>query len=90
MLVPTATWKAVHDPQARAAGAYLCSNTDHPACQVLGIDALAGQVGIDPFPILPPTVRARLLPLRLPDDSAGGPRRPVQPRREYGLAPQQP
>ena len=42
LLVPTATWKAIHDPQAHAAGAYLCSNTDHPACQVLGIDALAG------------------------------------------------
>ncbi len=90
VLVPTATWKAVHDPQALAAGAWLCSNTDHPACQVLGIDALAGQVGIDPFPGLPPTVRAQLLPLRLPDDGAGGPRRPIQPRREYGLAPPHP
>lgn len=90
VLVPTAIWKAVYDSRTLAAGAYLCSNTDHPTCQVLGIDALAGQVGIDPFPGVPPTVRARLLPLRLSNDSAGGPRRPVQPRREYGLAPQQP
>ena len=54
------------------------------------IDALAGQVGIDPFPGVSPAVKARLLPLRLPDDGAGAPRRPGQPRREYGLAPQQP
>ena len=90
VLIPTATWKTIFDPRAQATGAWLCSNTDRPACQVLGIDALAGQVGIDPFPGLPPTVRARLLPLRLPDDGAGGPKRSVQPRREYGPAPQQP
>ena len=90
VLVPTAIWKAVYEPRALAAGAYLCTNTNRPACQVLGIDALAGQVGINPFPGLPPTVRARLLPLRLPDDGAGGPRRHVQPRREYGPALQQP
>ena len=90
VLVPTAVWKAVYDSRALAAGAYLCSNTDHPACQVLGIDALAGQVGIDPFPGLPPQVKARLLLLRLPGDGAGGSRHPVQPRREYGPASQQP
>ena len=90
VLVPTATWKAIYDPRAQAAGAYLCSNTDRPACQVLGIDALAGQVGIDPFPGVPATAKARLLPLRLPDAGAGGPGRPVQLRREYGPAAQQP
>lgn len=90
VLVPTATWKAIHDPRAQAVSAYLCTNTDRPACQVLSIDALAGQVGIDPFPGLPAPIRARLLPLRLPDNGAGGPRRPVQPRREHGVAAQQP
>ena len=84
-MVPTAVWKAIYDPRAQATGSWLCSNTDRPACQVLGIDALTGQVGIDPFPGLPATAKARLLPLRLPDDGAGGSRRPVQPRREYGL-----
>jgi len=89
VLVPTATWKAVYDPQALAAGAYLCSNTDRPACQVLRVDALAGQVGIDPFPGLPPTVKARLLPLRLPEDGAGGPKRPGRPHREHEPPAQQ-
>ena len=90
VLVPTATWKAIHDPRTQAAGAYLCTNTDRPACRVLGIDALAGQVGIDPFSGVPPTVKARMLPLRLPDDGAGRARRPVRSRREYGPADQQP
>lgn len=76
VLVPTATWKAIYDPRIQAAGAYLCSNTDHPTCQVLSINALAGQVGIDPFPGLPAAAKARLLPLRLPEDGAGGSRRP--------------
>ncbi len=33
VLVPTATWKAIYDPRAQAAGAYLCSNTDRPAAR---------------------------------------------------------
>jgi DNA/RNA endonuclease G (NUC1) len=32
VLVPTATWKAVYDPQADGAGVYVCGNTAEPTC----------------------------------------------------------
>ena len=50
VLAPTATWKAVYDPKAGGTGAYLCSNTAAPRCEILSVAALARDVGIDPFP----------------------------------------
>lgn len=52
VLVPSATWKAVYDPRARGAGAYLCDNTAAPTCSTMSVAALTAMVGIDPFPAL--------------------------------------
>jgi endonuclease G len=46
VLVPTETRKAVYDPTARAAGAYICSNTDHPQCSTGSIAQLTQLAGI--------------------------------------------
>lgn len=64
VLVPSVTWKAVYDPRAGGAGAYVCENTATPACEVVSVAALTRVVGIDPFPSLPAAVKeqAMLLP----------------------------
>ena len=63
VLVPTSTWKAVYDPRAGAAGAYVCRNTARPTCGIVSIAALAGLVGIDPFPALPDAVKQAAMAL---------------------------
>ena len=65
VLVPTSTWKAVYDPRTGGAGAYICTNTATPTCQVVSVAALAQGVGIDPFPALP--ARTRAVAAALPD-----------------------
>ena len=53
VLVPSATWKAIHDPRSGGTGAYLCSNAAAPSCQVVSVAALARDTGVDPFPAVP-------------------------------------
>ena len=64
VLVPSATFKAIYDPAAGAAGAYVCTNTDHPECRTVSVAELAQLAGIDPFPAVPEAVKAA--PPRLP------------------------
>ena len=66
VLVPTATWKAVYDPRVPGAGAYACSNTRRPICRTISVAALTSTVGIDPFPAVPTSIKARLMPLPAP------------------------
>lgn len=74
VLVPTATWKAVYDPIRNEAGAYLCQNTDSPTCQTLSVAALAGRIGIDPFPGVGEAVKAQAMVLPEPQASPYAPR----------------
>lgn len=83
MLVPSATWKAVYDPQSGGAGAYVCSNTSAPRCGTMSVATLAGTIGIDPFPALPDSVKGTAVTLPRPEASpyAPGHRRPSVNRR---------
>ena len=82
VLVPSATWKAVYDPRARAAGAYVCANTAAPTCEVAPVAALVRLAGSDPFPALPAGLKetAMTLPAPAHGGRSTGSRR--QPRRE--------
>ncbi len=63
VLVPSSTWKAVYDPRAGGAGAYLCRNVREPTCVTLSVSRLAQVTGIDPFPALPARVKATAMTL---------------------------
>ena len=69
VLVPTSTWKAVYDPGTGGAGAYVCTNTVTPTCQVVSVAVLVQGVGIDPFPALPASVKAIATALPDPEPS---------------------
>jgi endonuclease G len=69
VLVPTAIWKAVYDPVARGAAAYLCPNVSRPHCTILPIAALAQMVGLDPFPGVPDGVKKTAMGLPAPEPS---------------------
>jgi endonuclease G, mitochondrial len=60
VLVPSSTWKAVYIPATGDAGAYVCTNTSEPTCQMVTLTALAAQVGVDPFPGLPDNVKSAI------------------------------
>ena len=82
VLVPSATWKALYDPRANGAGAYVCSNTATPQCAMMSVATLSGRVGIDPFPALPDGVKATAMTLPRPEASPyarGRPRRQEAP-----------
>ena len=64
VLVPTATYKAIYDPQTNSTGAYVCTNTNHPECRTVSIADLSQMTGIDPFPAVSATIKAA--PPRLP------------------------
>jgi len=69
VLVPSATWKAVYNPQSGSAGAYVCSNAAAPQCGTMSVATLAGTVGIDPFPALPAGVKETVMILPRPEAS---------------------
>jgi endonuclease G, mitochondrial len=56
--IPAATWKAVYDPAAGAAAAWVCTNTKEPVCRVVSIARLATIAGVDAFPALSTELRA--------------------------------
>jgi endonuclease G, mitochondrial len=66
VLVPTETFKAVYDPGRGWAGAYVCTNTNEPACRTVSIDQLRQVSGIDVFPALPQATKAAGAPLPEP------------------------
>ena len=70
VLVPSSIWKALYDPRAGRAGAYLCSNTAAPRCEVMSVAALACLVGIDPFPAATARAKVAAMPLPIPRDRA--------------------
>lgn len=66
VIVPNYTWKAIYDPKAGGAAAWVCSNIDAPVCSVVSIDAIIDEAGIDPFPALSATVKSHPISLTLP------------------------
>ena len=66
VLVPSDTFKAVYDPARGGAGAYVCTNTNEPACREVSVADLGRLSGIDVFPSLPESVKATAMPLPEP------------------------
>jgi endonuclease G len=67
--IPLATWKAVYDPAAGWAGAYICDNTADPVCTIVSVDKISRVTGVDPFPCLPASVTARRSVMPAPERS---------------------
>lgn len=80
VLVPSSVWKAVYDPVARGAGAYICTNVNRPRCTTMAVAALMRITSIDPFPALPDAVKR--VALRLPRPGAAGHRRRTADRTQ--------
>ena len=75
VLVPSSTWKAVYDPRAGEAGAYVCTNVAAPRCATMPIATLTRTTGIDPFPALPASVKDTMMTLPRPEPSRYAPGR---------------
>ncbi len=75
VLVPSSTWKAVYDPRAGEAGAYVCTNVVAPRCATIPIATLTHTTGIDPFPALPASVKDAMMTLPRPEPSRYAPGR---------------
>ena len=73
VLIPTAVFKAVLDPQRGQAGAYLMPNVERAGWRIVSMDELRRLTGLDVFPALP--ARAKQAALRLPTP------RPTRPYR---------
>lgn len=66
VLIPSDTFKAVYDPRRGGAGAYVCTNTNEPACREVSIADLSHLSGIDVFPGLPMALKETAMPLPEP------------------------
>ena len=86
VLVPSATWKAVYDPQSGGTGAYVCTNTTSPRCGIVSVATLTNMVGIDPFPALPANMKATAIALPIAQAGRHGSRKrsPRQPESMLG------
>jgi endonuclease G len=78
VLVPTATWKAIYDPDLGGAAAYHCTNVSRPKCAYLSIAALERETGIDPFPAVPNTIKQVAMRLPAPEPNPYGHQRHAQ------------
>jgi endonuclease G len=61
--VPSGMFKALHSPEQGWAGAYICSNNDHPTCRIATLAALQSVAGIDVFPAVPDAIKQAEPPL---------------------------
>ena len=66
MLVPPGIFKAVYDPERRAAAAYVVPNAAGNEWQGVSVAQLQQMTGIDVFPGLPEQVKATAMPLPKP------------------------
>lgn len=57
VLVPTQIYKAVYDPVAKTAGAYLVQNRPNTDYRIISLDELQQLAGIDVFPALPQDIK---------------------------------
>ena len=58
-LFPTSIYKAIYDPIAQRSGAYICTNSNRPLCEVSSIAALRARSDIDPFPAVSEEIKQR-------------------------------
>ena len=66
VLVPTLIFKAIYDPRRREGGAYLAPNKPDGDWRPVSLAELSEVAGLDPFPGLPPEVKARAMILPEP------------------------
>jgi endonuclease G, mitochondrial len=66
VLVPTAVYKAIYDPNLTEAGAYVVGNTPGAAPQIVSVTELNQMAGLDIFPALSAQVKNRTMRLPLP------------------------
>jgi endonuclease G len=71
VLVPTAVFKAIYDPAAKAAAAYLTDNAPGMAYRTLSIAELEERAHINLFPKLPPEIKAAKMALPVPTPHGG-------------------
>ena len=86
VLVPSSVWKAIYDPQAGAAGAYVCDNTPAPTCVTISVADLTRTVGIDAFPALSQSLKSVAMDLPRPKGRRHDRRRKRQTALEQLLA----
>jgi len=65
--VPRAMFKAVYDPRLRQAGAYIADNVAGAGYRVVSIATLRAMIGVDVFPSLPASIKARAMDLPSPE-----------------------
>jgi endonuclease G len=75
VLVPTKLFKAIYDPNRRAAGAYVVPNAPGDDWEEVSIEQLAEMSGIDVFPELPPRLKQSAMQLPSPTAHRGSERR---------------
>lgn len=66
VLVPTHLFKALYDPATGEAGAYLVPNRDDAPWRAVSLDDLRQFAGLDVFPALSPSAKARAMDLPEP------------------------
>jgi endonuclease G len=66
VLVPSATFKAVYDPNRQEAGAYVVGNATGALPQVVSIAELNQMAGLDIFPAIKAQVKNRVMHLPIP------------------------
>ena len=84
VLVPSSTWKAVYDPRVGGAGAYVCTNTASPRCDMVSVAVLTRMTGVDPFPAVPSSVKDIAMSLPPPQPSPYATGRHRRERRGQG------
>lgn len=70
VLVPTLIFKAVYDPRRREGAAYLAPNRADADWRAVSLTELSEVAGLDPFPGLPPEVKARAMALPEPREDS--------------------
>ncbi len=79
VLVPTAVFKAIYDPETRQGGAYVARNAPGMVYQTLSIADIEARSGINLFPAVPPQVKAVKMAMPVPIPHGGrGKNRPIE------------
>jgi endonuclease G len=66
VFIPTHIFKAVYDPQAKEAAAWLAPNVEGNAYQVMSVAELEKRIHINLFPAIPDSVKSRTMTLPEP------------------------
>lgn len=66
LAVPDSIFKAIYDPRRREAGAYVAPNDSSLGWTLISISELRDRAGVDVFPSLPETAKAKVINLPYP------------------------